>query len=123
MSGQPTVTVNTEEVSRDFQMFRVIDGSGQEVDPGASVIVQCQGVNLNSGEVFDSSWDRGEPATFPTSGVLPGFRDGLVVQNVGSWVLVIIPPALGYGPSGGTGDGRIVPDNNIFFVVDVMGVL
>jgi peptidylprolyl isomerase len=123
MSGQPTVTVNTEEVSRDFQMFRVIDGSGQEVDPGASVIVQCQGVNLNSGEVFDSSWDRGEPATFPTSGVLPGFRDGLVVHNVGSWVLVIIPPALGYGPSGGTGDGRIVPDNNIFFVVDVMGVL
>ena len=123
MSGQPTVTVNTEEVPRDFQMFRVIDGSGQEVYPGATVIVHYHGVNLNSGEVFDSSWERGEPATFPTSGVIAGFRDGLVGQNVGSRVLIVIPPALGYGPSGGTGDGRIGPDDTIFFVVDILGVL
>ena len=123
MSGKPTVTVDTDEVPRDFQMFRVIDGSGQEVHPGATVIVHYHGVNLNTGEVFDSSWDRGEPATFPTSGVIPGFRDGLVGQNVGSRVLIIIPPALGYGPSGGTGDGRIGSDDTIFFVVDILGVL
>jgi len=123
MSGKPTVTVDTEVVPRDFQMFRVIDGSGQEVYPGATVIVHYHGVNLTTGEVFDASWDRGEPATFPTSGVIPGFRDGLVGQNVGSRVLIIIPPALGYGPSGGTGDGRIGPDDTIFFVVDILGVL
>ena len=123
MSGKPTVTVDTSEVSRDYQMFRVIDGSGQEVYPGATVIVQYHGVNLNTGEVFDSSWERGEPASFPTSGVIPGFRDGLVGQSVGSRVLIIIPPALGYGPSGGTGDGRIGPDDSIFFVVDILGVL
>ena len=121
-TGEPTVTVDTSEVSRDYQMFRVIDGSGQEVYPGATVIVHYHGVNLNTGEVFDSSWPRGEPSTFPTSGVIPGFRDGLVGQNVGSRVLIIVPPALGYGPQGGSRDGRIGPDDTIFFVVDILGV-
>lgn len=121
-SGEPTVTVDTDNVPRDFQMARVIDGSGQEVFPGATVIVQYHGVNMSTGEVFDSSWARGEPASFPTSGVIPGFRDGLVGQQVGSRVLIIIPPALGYG-SAGTGDGRIGPDDTIFFVVDILGVL
>jgi peptidylprolyl isomerase len=123
MSGKPTVTVDFDTVARDFQMFRVIDGSGQEVYSGATVLVQYHGVNLNTGEVFDSSWERGEPASFPTSGVIPGFRDGLVGQNVGSRVLIIVPPALGYGPRGGTIDGSIGPDDTIFFVVDILGVL
>jgi peptidylprolyl isomerase len=123
MSGEPTVIVDTSEVSRDFQMARVIDGKGQEVFAGATVLVHYQGVNMNTGEVFDSSWERGEPSSFPTSGIIPGFRDGLVGQKVGSRVLIMVPPALGYGPRGGTGDGRIGPDDTIFFVVDILGVL
>ena len=89
---------------------------------GANIIVHYHGVNWNTGEVFDSSWDRGEPASFPTSGVIPGFRDGLVGQTVGSRVFITIPPALGYGPSGGTGDGRIGAEDTIFFVVDILGL-
>jgi len=123
MSGEPTVTLDTSDVPRDYQMTRVIDGTGQEVYPGARVVVHYQGTNMNTGEVFDSSWARGEPASFPTSGIIPGFRDGLVGQNVGSRMLIIIPPALGYGPSGGTIDGSIGPDDTIFFVVDILGVL
>lgn len=122
MSGEPTVTVDTENVTRDFQMARVIDGEGQEVFPGASVVVHYQGVNMNTGEVFDSSWVRGEPTSFPTSGVVPGFRDGLVGQKVGSRVLIIIPSALGYGPRGGLPEAEIGPDDTIFFVVDILGV-
>jgi len=45
-----------------------------------------------------------------------------VGQTVGSRVFIIIPPALGYGPSGGTGDGRIGADDTIFFVVDILGL-
>jgi peptidylprolyl isomerase len=121
MSGQPTVTVDTDNAPRDFQVARVIDGSGPEVRAGSSVVVHYHGVNLATGETFDSSWDRGEPTSFPTSGVIDGFRDGLVGQNVGSRVLIVIPPALGYGPQGGTGDGRIGADDTIFFVVDILG--
>ena len=123
MSGEPTVSVDTSSVSRDYQMFRVIDGDGPEVFAGATAIVHYQGINMNTGEVFDSSWSRGEPSPFPTSGVIPGFRDGLVGQKVGSRVLIIIPPALGYGPQGGVPEKGISPDDTIFFVVDILGVL
>jgi len=122
-SGKPTVSVDASGEPRDFQMFRVIDGTGQEVYPGARVLVHYHGVNLTTGKKFDSSWDRGEASSFPTSGVIPGFRDSLVGQKVGSRVLVIIPPALGYGPRGGTEDGRIGADDTIFFVIDILGVL
>lgn len=121
-SGRPTVVADTSNVPTDFALARVIDGSGQDVLAGSSVVVHYHGVNLSTGEVFDSSWDRGEPATFPTSGVIDGFRDGLVGQKVGSRVLIVIPPQLGYGPSGGTQDGRIGPEDTIFFVVDILGV-
>ena len=121
-SGQPVVTVPEGEVPTDYQVATVIDGEGAMVYDGANVIVHYHGVNWNTGEVFDSSWDRGEAASFPTSGVIPGFRDGLVGQNVGSRVFITIPPALGYGPSGGTGDGRIGAEDTIFFVVDILGL-
>ena len=121
MSGEPTVTVVPGEGPTDFQMARVIDGSGPEVFPGASVIVHYQGVNLTTGDVFDSSWSRGEPSEFPTSGVVAGFRDGLVGQKVGSRVLIVIPPALGYGQAGNPAAG-IGGEDTIFFVVDILGV-
>lgn len=120
--GLPVVTLPEGEVPTDYQVATVIDGEGNMVYDGANVVVQYHGVNWNTGEVFDSSWERGEPAAFPTSGVIPGFRDGLVGQNVGSRVFITIPPALGYGPSGGTGDGRIGPEDTIFFVVDILGI-
>ena len=89
---------------------------------GDVVVVHYHGVNWNTGEVFDSSWSRGEPSSFPTEGVIPGFRDGLVDQTVGSRVIIVIPPELGYGPSGGTGDGSIGAEDTIVFVVDILGV-
>ena len=121
-TGQPVVTIPDGEVPTDYALATVIKGDGAMVYDGANIIVHYHGVNWNTGEVFDSSFDRGEPASFPTSGVIAGFRDGLVGQTVGSRVFIIIPPALGYGPSGGTGDGRIGADDTIFFVVDILGL-
>jgi len=121
-SGQPIVAIPEGEVPTDYAVATVINGEGAMVYDGANIIVHYHGVNWNTGEVFDSSWQRGEPASFPTSGVIPGFRDGLVGQTVGSRVFITIPPALGYGPSGGTGDGRIGAEDTIFFVVDILGL-
>jgi peptidylprolyl isomerase len=75
-------------------------------------------VSWTTGEVFDSSWQRGVPASFSTDGVIAGFRDGLVGQTVGSRVIITIPPDLGYGPyeAGSPASGTIV------FVVDILGV-
>ena len=120
--GQPDVVFPEGDVPTSYGVATVIDGEGAMVFDGATVVVHYHGVNWNTGETFDSSFERGEPATFPTSGVIPGFRDGLVGQSVGSRVLITIPPALGYGPQGGTGDGQIGADDTIFFVVDILGI-
>ena len=54
--------------------------------------------------------------------MIPGFRDGLIDQTVGSRVVIVIPAELGYGPNGGTADGSIGPEDTIVFVVDILGV-
>lgn len=120
-SGAPTVTIPEGDVPTEFALDVLIEGSGAVVEPGAVVVVHYHGVNWNTGETFDSSWARGEPAIFPTGGVIPGFRDGLVGQTVGSRVLIVIPAELGYGPVGGSGEA-IGPTDTIMFVVDILGV-
>jgi peptidylprolyl isomerase len=81
--------------------------------------VQYTGINWNTKKVFDSSWDRGQSATFVTSQVIPGFTKALVGQKVGSQVIAIIPPADGYGDKGQGDD--IGGTDTIVFVVDILG--
>jgi peptidylprolyl isomerase len=120
--GAPSVTIPEGDAPTEFALDVVIEGSGALVEPGSVVVVHYHGVNWNTGEVFDSSWSRGAPASFPTGGVIPGFRDGLIGQTVGSRVIIVIPAELGYGPSGGTPDGSIGATDTIVFVVDILGV-
>jgi peptidylprolyl isomerase len=119
-NGEPTIVIPNQEPPAEFGLAVLIQGDGAEVAEGATVTVHYTGVNWNTGEVFDSSWARGAPASFPTGGVIPGFRDALVGQTVGSQVIAVIPPELGYGPSGGTPDGSIGADDTIVFVVDIL---
>jgi len=85
-------------------------------------VLHYHGVNWNTERCLTPVGLGEEPASFPTGGVIPGFRDGLVGQTVGSRVIIVIPPELGYGPSGGTGDGSIGAEDTIVFVVDILGV-
>ena len=118
--GNPTVTIPDGDVPADYAIETLIQGDGAVVADGATVIVNYEGVNWNTGEVFDSSFDRGEPATFSTQGVIQGFHDALVGQKVGSRVVVIIPSELGYGDTG-SGD-QIKGGDTLVFVVDILGV-
>lgn len=119
-NGAPTITLPDSEPFTEFDLAVLILGDGPVVEDGQTVTVHYTGMNWNTGEIFDSSWERGMTADFPTSGVIQGFRDALVGQTVGSQVIAIIPPDLGYGPSGGTPDGSIGPDDVIVFVVDIL---
>lgn len=119
-NGAPTITIPDEEPPAEFELATLIQGDGPEVGEDDTVTVHYTGMNWTTGEVFDSSWERGAPASFPTGGVIPGFRDALVGQLVGSQVIAIIPPDLGYGPQGGTPDGSIGAEDTIVFVVDIL---
>lgn len=97
----------------------VVAGSGSAVAEGATVTVEYCGVGLASGTVFDSSWARGEPATFPLSGVIAGWQDGIPGMQPGGRRLLVIPADLAYGQQPPPGSG-IAPGESLIFVVDLV---
>lgn len=117
--GAPTVTIPKEDPPKELKLTVLKKGDGKVVADGATVSVQYQGINWRTGEVFDQSWGRGV-TSFPTTGVIAGFAQAMVGQPVGSQVLVIIPPDLGYGPQGGNEQAGIKKDDTLVFVVDIL---
>lgn len=115
--GIPEISVEgiappTELIAQDL-----IKGSGAAVKATDTLTVNYVGVNLSDGVKFDSSFDRGEPASFPLNGVIKGWTQGLEGKTVGSRVLLVIPQDLAYGEAGqGEAKGHLV------FVVDILGV-
>jgi peptidylprolyl isomerase len=117
--GAPTITVPGGEPPAELVAQPLIEGTGPVVEAGQQLTVHYTGVLWDGGEPFDSSWDRGSPATFPigTGGVIPGWDEGLVGRTVGSQVLLVIPPDKGYGD---TGQGSIPGGATLVFVVDIL---
>jgi FKBP-type peptidyl-prolyl cis-trans isomerase len=118
-NGAPTITVPTTAPPTTLQIVDLKKGTGATVKAGASVTVHYTGVIWGTGKVFDSSWKTGTPATFTTTGVIPGFGKALVGQKVGSQVMAVIPPADGYGSAGQTNAG-ISGTDTLVFVVDIL---
>ncbi|OHV50374.1 peptidylprolyl isomerase [Pseudofrankia sp. BMG5.36] len=104
----------------------LVVGQGAQASLDSNVTVNYVGVLWNTGEKFDASWTQGEPATFTLSQVIAGFaqgiggsvKDSVEGMRVGGRRMIIIPPALGYGPQGGSGPIKV--DDTIVFVVDLL---
>ncbi|MDE6161033.1 MAG: FKBP-type peptidyl-prolyl cis-trans isomerase, partial [Muribaculaceae bacterium] len=86
---------------------------------GDMVTVHYTG-RLIDGTVFDSSEERGEPATFGVTQVIPGWVEALQMMKVGSTWRLYIPSALAYGPQGA--GGAIGPNQTLIFDVTLLGV-
>lgn len=119
--GNPEVKL-TGKPSTKLQLAVLDEGDGDEVKSGDEVTVHYRGLNWNTGKEFDSSYGRGEPATFNTGGVVPGFGAALVGQKVGSKLIVAIPAEYGYGPSGGNPGAGIGAKDTIVFVIEIKAV-
>ena len=94
-------------------------GDGAQAEPGQKVTVHYAGIDFETGEQFDSSWDRGESIEFPLRDLIAGWQEGIPGMKVGGRRLLVIPPDLGYGAQGG---GPIGPNETLIFVVDAIGV-
>jgi FKBP-type peptidyl-prolyl cis-trans isomerase len=77
----------------------VKEGTGKSPKATDDVTVHYTG-RLTNGTVFDSSVERGEPATFPLSGVIKGWTEGLQLMKEGGKAIFCIPSDLGYGEQG-----------------------
>ena len=73
---------------------------------------------LTDGRVFDSSYDRGVPATFSAAQVIPGFGEGILMLGKGGKATLYIPSQLGYGPRGA--GGLIGPNENLIFDIEII---
>jgi hypothetical protein len=114
--GAPTITIPDADAPTEVQLETLKLGTGAEVQSGDQVLVQYRGVKWSDGEEFDSSWSRGMPASFATTGVVDGFRQALENHTVGSQVLVVVPPSAGYGSA----EGNPLQNETLVFVVDIL---
>ena len=104
---------------------KIIIGTGDVPDYDDEVTVHYSGY-LVDGHKFDSSHDRGTPATFPVQGVIPGWTEILQIMPVGSKWEVYIPYNLAYGERGIQGPEKgtyvIPPSATLVFEIELIGI-
>jgi peptidylprolyl isomerase len=117
--GAPTITVPEEEPPAELQIGVLQKAEGTDVvAEGDNVTVHYTGVDWETGEIFDSSWANGSPATFNTAQVVPGFSTALIGQSVGSQVVAVLPPAQAYGEE--VTEDVPLSGKTLIFVVDIL---
>ncbi len=125
LGGSPGVTSTATKAPAKLLYKDLVVGTGKAAGPKSTVTVQYTGVLYKNGKKFDSSWDRGQPAQFPLTGVVPGFTQGIGGGNgvppmkVGGRRIMILPAALGYGAQA---QGPIPANSSLVFVVDLKSV-
>ena len=127
LTGDPTdLTAPTQagpgngEAPAELLTSDVVVGTGTPATPADTVAVRYTGTTWADGELFDSSWRRGDaPVQFPLDGVIPGFAQGIEGMAPGGRRVIVMPADLAYGenPSGGAPGGPLV------FVVDLVSIV
>ncbi len=117
--SEPVVAITPGDPVTELEVTDVIVGEGDAVQAGATVTAHYVGYGAATGQMFDSSWVRGEPATFPLPNVILGWQEGLVGMQAGGRRLLVIPAELGYGNNPPPGSG-IEAGETLVFVVDLV---
>ncbi len=109
--------VKTTASGLQYKVLR--SGNGKKPTATDSVTVNYEGRLIN-GTVFDSSYKRGKPVTFPLNGVIKGWTEGLQLMPAGSKYRFFLPPKLAYGARGA--GGIIGPDATLIFDVELLSI-
>jgi len=111
--------VKTLPSGLQYVVVRSAAADGVRPLPGDQIKVHYEG-KLLSGEVFDSSYDRGVPAVMPLDGLIPGWVEALQLMRPGDEWRIFVPAELGYGDQGG---GPIPPGATLVFRIELIDVL
>jgi peptidylprolyl isomerase len=116
VSEKPEIDFQEGPAPMELVIEDVVVGEGTEALPGGTVTVHYVGVEYDTGEQFDASWDRGEPIEFPLRGLIAGWQEGIPGMKVGGRRQLTIPPRLAYGESG----GHRLSGKTLVFVIDLL---
>jgi peptidylprolyl isomerase len=116
---KPEIEYTGGNAPTDLQLDDIVVGEGAQAKPGDTVEVHYVGVEFDTGEQFDASWDRGQSIEFPLRGLIQGWQDGIPGMKVGGRRQLTIPPQLAYGPAGG---GHRLSGKTLVFVIDLLAV-
>ena len=116
---KPVIEFQEGPAPTDLVIEDIVVGEGDEAVPGGTVEVHYVGVEFDTGEEFDSSWNRGESIQFPLRGLIQGWQDGIPGMRVGGRRQLTIPPELAYGPAG---TGHRLSGKTLIFIIDLLAV-
>ena len=102
-----------------LEIVDIVEGTGPEATPGATVEVHYLGVEYETGDEFDSSWSRNQSITFPLNNFIKAWQQGIPGMKVGGRRKLTIPPHLAYGPAG---SGHFLAGKTLIFVIDLISV-
>lgn len=115
---KPEIDFYEGEAPAELVIEEIEVGTGDEARTGDTVDVHYLGVDLESGEEFDSSWSRGQSVDFPLSALIAGWQQGIPGMKIGGRRKLIVPPALAYGEAG---SGHQLSGRTLIFVIDLLG--
>lgn len=117
-----TATDSTYAVTASGLKYLVLkEGTGAHPTATDQVTVNYEG-RLTTGYVFDSSYQRGEPTSFPLDHVIAGWTEGLQLMTPGSTYIFYIPGKLAYGEMGAP-QANIGPNEDLIFKVDLLDIV
>ena len=111
--------VVTTESGLQYKIIKAGDGAKPTTED--KVIAHYKGTLLD-GTVFDSSYDRGEPATFPVTGVIQGWVETLQLMHEGAKWEIVVPANLAYGPRGAGQGSPIGPNETLKFEIELIAI-
>jgi peptidylprolyl isomerase len=104
----------------ELESIDLVEGTGDEVQSGATITAHYTGALCKDGTIFQSSHDFGNPATFPLSGVIAGWTQGVPGMKVGGTRRLIIPAELAYGAS--SPSPNIPANSDLVFDIELVSI-
>ncbi len=105
----------------ELQIIDRTEGTGDTVKPGVTVTCHYTGAIAKTGAVFQSSRDFGKPISFPLSGVIKGWTEGVPGMKIGGTRRLLIPAAMAYGSNPPYGSG-IPADADLVFDIELVSI-
>lgn len=104
----------------ELEIIDITEGTGDEVQPGATITAHYTGALIVDGTIFQSSHDFGDPVTFPLSGVIQGWTQGVPGMKVGGVRRLIIPAEMAYGAS--SPSANIPANSDLVFDIELVAI-